>query len=162
MRAARPREDGFSLLELTVSCVIIGILFAAAVPNLRSFREAQRIASAAQEMASWCRAAQARARSENHDIIVEYRKADNVLAVIDDENNNGLTDPGEMVTEHPIGTGLQLASTSFTNDQLVFDSRGRATVGGTVLLQAGTGVQAKQLLIAAGTGHVTIRGHSGS
>jgi Tfp pilus assembly protein FimT len=162
MRPPRQGNAGFSLPELMVGCCIIGLLCAAAVPNLRSYREAQRVAGAAQEVASWCRAAQSRARSENHEVIIEYRTDENVLAVIDDENNNGVADSGEMVTEHPIGAGLQLASTSFTNDQLVFDSHGRATSGGTVLVRGGTHVQAKQLTISSGTGHVSIRGHGDS
>jgi prepilin-type N-terminal cleavage/methylation domain-containing protein len=156
------RNAGFSLTESMVAISIIGLLIAAAVPNLRSYREAQRVAGGAQKMAAVCRAAQAQARSENHDVILEYRPNDNTLAVIDDENNNGSADNGETVIEHPIGDGLQLASTSFTNDQLVFDSHGRATSGGTVLLRGRAGVQPKQLTIASGTGHVSIRGHEGS
>ena len=162
MRSLERREGGFSLTEMMVAISVMGLVVAAAIPNLRSFREAQRIAGAAQQMASLCRAAQAMARSENHHVIVEYRTDDNVLAIIQDENNNGSVDGGERVIEHPVGDGLQLASTSFANDQLIFDSRGRATNGGTVLLQGRTGVQPKRLTIAAGTGHVTIRADNGT
>ena len=160
MGGRKQREAGFSLTEVMVGCSVMGLVLAAAVPNLRSYRESQRVAGATQELAALCRTAQARARSENHDVIVEYRTDDNVLAVIDDENSNGSADNGEMVTEHPVGGGLELASTTFTNDQLVFDSRGRATNGGTVLVQGRDGVQPKRLTIAAGTGHVSIRGTS--
>jgi Tfp pilus assembly protein FimT len=146
------------MLEVMVGCAVVGIVVAAAVPNLRSYRESHRIWSETQQIASICKAAQARARSENHNIVVEYRPASNEYVVIDDENNNLQADAGETVTGHPIRTGLRLASTTFTNDQLVFDRRGRATSGGTILvLGAETDIEPKRVLVAAGTGHVRIR-----
>jgi type IV fimbrial biogenesis protein FimT len=150
---------GFSLMELMVGCVVIGIVLAVAVPNLRSYRESHRIWSESQEIAAICKAAQSRARSENHNIIVEYHPDDNEYVVIDDENNNGQGDADEGVTTHPIGDGLTLSSTTFANDRLVFDARGRATNGGTILLQGEQdGIMPKRVIIAAGTGQVSIRG----
>lgn len=152
-------RDGFSVLEMMVGCVVIGIVLAAAVPNLRSYRESHRIWSESQEIASICKAAQSRARSENHNIIVEYRPGNNEYVVIDDANNNGQGDTGEGVTTHPIANGLTLSATTFADDRLVFDARGRATNGGTVLLQGEqAGIMPKRVVIAAGTGQVSIRG----
>lgn len=158
MTAQFRNRQGFSMLEVMVGCAVVGIVVAAAVPNLRSYRESHRMWSETQQIASICKAAQARARSENHSIVVEYRPVSNEYVVIDDENNNLTADAGETVTTHPIRDGLTLASTTFTNDQLVFDGRGRATSGGTILVQgAQYGIEPKRVLIAAGTGHVRIR-----
>jgi prepilin-type N-terminal cleavage/methylation domain-containing protein len=152
-------RDGFSLLEMMVGCVVIGVVLAASVPNLRSYRESHRIWSESQQIASICKAAQARARSEDHNIIVEYHPDDNEYLVIDDENNNGQADGGEGITTHPVRDGLSLSSTTFTDNRLVFDARGRATTGGTILIQGDrSDIMPKRVVVAAGTGQVRIRG----
>jgi len=152
-------RDGFSLIEMMVGCVVIGIVLAVATPNLRSYRESHRIWSESQTIASICKAAQSKARGENHNIIVEYHPSDNEYVVIDDQNNNGQGDAGEGVTTHPIANGLTLSSTTFADNRLVFDARGRATNGGTVLLLGEQdGIMPKRVVIAAGTGQVSIRG----
>ena len=159
MAARSSKRDGFSLLEVMVGCAVVGIVVAAAVPNMRSYRESHRIWSETQQIASICKAAQARARSENHNVVVEYRPDSNEYVVLDDENNNGQADNGETVTTHPIRDGLTLAYTTFTNDQLIFDNRGRATNGGTILVQGSQyDIEPKRVQIAAGTGQVRIRG----
>ena len=83
--------------------------------------------SETQQIAAICKAAQARARSEDHNVIVEYHPDSNEYLVVNDENDNSVADDGETVTTHPVRAGLMLAWTTFTNNQLVFDSRGRAT-----------------------------------
>ena len=151
-------RDGFTLLEIMVACVIAGIVVAAAVPNVRSYRESHRMWSETQQIAAICKAAQARARSEDHNVIVEYHPDSNEYLVVDDENDNSVADDGETVTTHPVRAGLMLASTTFTNNQLVFDSRGRATSGGTIVVQgARYDIEPKRIVVAAGTGHVRIR-----
>ena len=152
-------RDGFSLMEMMVGCVVIGIVLAAATPNLRSYRESHRIWSESQVIASICKAAQSRARSENHNIIVECHPDDNQYLVIDDENNNSQPDDGEQITTHPIREGLTLSSTTFADNRLVFDARGRATNGGTILLRGDqSDVLPKRVMIAAGTGQIRILG----
>lgn len=148
---------GFTLIELVVGCALVGIVMLAAVPNLRSYRESQRMSMASEQLAAACRSAQARARAENHDVVLECRTDENAWAIVDDENGNGQADDGENVVVQPLGDGLLLSATTFPNDRLVFDSRGRATAGGNVLLRGRSGVRPKQVRVAAGTGHIRIR-----
>jgi Tfp pilus assembly protein FimT len=153
-----PRDErGVSLMELLVGCTVLGVILAASVPNLRSFRESQRISSASQTVAAAARSAQARARSENHNFLVEYRTATNSIAVVDDENNNGAADGGETVTLHAMPSGLTLQSTTFANDRLIFDSHGHATSGGTVVLVGRVGTTGKTVRVSSGTGQVKIQ-----
>ena len=85
-------EQGMTLVEVMVGVVVAGIIMAIAIPNLRSYRESHRIWSQTEQMAAICRAAQSRARSEDHQILIEYQAGENQYLVIDDENNNGLAD----------------------------------------------------------------------
>jgi len=149
------RKDGYSLTELMVGLVVTGIVVAATVPNIRSYRESQRMASASDEIAAAIRTAQARARSQNHDIIVEYRTLTNEFAIIDDENSNGSADAGEQVTVTPVPDGVSLASTTLTSNQILFNNRGRATNGGSITL-SGTHVSDKEIRVSVGTGRVRV------
>jgi Tfp pilus assembly protein FimT len=138
-----------------VGMAVTGIVIAATVPNLRSYRESHRMAAAGDEIASAIRTAQARARSQNHDIIVEYRTNTNEFAIIDDENGNGSADAGEQVTVKPLPSGVSLASTTLTSNQLLFNSRGRATTSGVITL-SGKYVSDKEIRVSAGTGRVKV------
>ena len=149
------RRSGYSLTELMVGLALTGIVVAATVPNLRSYRESQRMAAASDEIASAIRTAQARARSVNHDIIVEYRTSSNEFAVIDDENGNGSADAGEQVTVKPLPSGVTLAATTLTSDQLLFNGRGRATNGGSITL-SGSHVSDREIRVSTGTGRVKV------
>ena len=162
MRARAGSPEGYTLLELLLTCTILGVVLAAAVPNLRSYRESQRMQHAGQQVAAACRTAQSRARSENHSIVIEYRPVDNAFAIVDDENENGQADAGESLTLHPLPEGSTLQATTFTNDRLLFDKRGRVVQGGRVVVAGRDGVQPKTVTIAAGTGQVRVRGGSGS
>lgn len=155
MRRQR-RNAGFTLTELMVGVTLTGIVLAATVPNLRSYRESQRMSAAGDQIASAIRDAQARARSQNHGIIVEYRPDSNEFAVIDDLNNNGSADVGEQVTVSPLPTGVSLASTTLTGDQLMFNGRGRSTNSGSIVL-SGSHVSNREISVSAGTGRVKVK-----
>lgn len=150
------RSAGFSLTELMVGLTLTGIVVAATVPNLRSYRESQRMSSAGDQIASAIREAQARARSQNHEIVLEYRTATNEFAVIDDVNGNGIADGGEQVTVSPLPSGVTLASTTLTGNQLMFNGRGRSINSGSIVL-SGSHVSNREISISAGTGNVKIK-----
>jgi prepilin-type N-terminal cleavage/methylation domain-containing protein len=144
---------GFTLVEAMVGIVIMGILIVAAVPNLVSYRESTRMASACDQVAEACQMARSRARSENHSIIVECRTDE--MAVIEDVNDNGIADGGEAVQTYALPSGITLSSTTFTNDQLVFNGRGQAVTGGSVTV-AGCHSSTSSVRVSAGTGFVKV------
>ena len=150
------RDAGFSLTELMVGIVIIGIVVAATIPNFASYRETQRMSTACDRLATACREARSRARSRNHQIVLEYRTDTNEVAFIDDANDNGLADAGEEVEVYPLPDGITMASTTFTNDQLIFTGRGRAVAGGSITLDAGDHVTGRRVRVSTGTGEVRI------
>ena len=155
MRKSR-RRAGFFLPELMVGVVVIGIVLAASIPNFRSYRENQRMASACDRLASACRDGRSRARSRNHQVVLEYRTDSNELAIIDDANDNGVADVGEAVEVYPLPAGVTMTSTTLTNNQLIFNGRGRALSGGSITLSAGEHVEGKLVRISTGTGEVRV------
>lgn len=158
---ARRAPAGFTVVELMVTCVIVGILAVAAVPNMHSYQESHRLWSQGEQLAAIARTAQSRARSQNHNVLVDYRRTDNVIAVVDDTNNNGVEDAGETESLHPVQSGLSLEATTFTSDLLVFDTHGRAVSAGVITLcGSGDSPQRNQVRIAAGTGIARVEAYT--
>ena len=152
----RCNRRGFSLPELMVGVVIIGIVLAASIPNFSSYRESQRMATACDRLAAACREGRARARARNHQIVLDYRTDANEMAFIDDANDNGIADLGEAVEVYALPEGVIMSATTFTNDQLIFTGRGRAVGGGSVTLTAGQRVDPRRVRVSAGTGEVRV------
>ena len=151
---------GFTVTELMVGVTIIGIIIAAAVPNLRSYRESQRMSSACDRISAMCRAARATARSQNHQVIVSYDTSTHEVVVHEDANDDGIVDAGEAVDTFAMPTGVFLDSSTFTNDALVFNGRGRCVEGGSIIVDGLHHVDQKRIRVSAGTGHVRILGVS--
>ncbi len=156
----KPHMDvrGFTTTELMVGLVIVGILVAAAVPNLRSYRESQRMSSACDRIAAMCRAARATARSQNHQVIISYDMANEEVVLHEDTDDDGVVDAGENVDRFPMPSGVFLNSSTFTNNAVVFNSRGRCVEGGSVIVEGHNQVEPKRIRISAGTGQVKILG----
>jgi type IV fimbrial biogenesis protein FimT len=156
MGARHCHERGFTLIEAMVGVVIIGILAIATVPNLRSYRESQRMSAACDRIAAACREARSQARAQNHNIIVSYDVGANQFTVIQDANDNGVADGDETVDTWPLPDGVTLGSTTFTNNQLVFNGRGLAVNGGSVTVNGHPHVDPLRVRISSGTGQVKI------
>lgn len=151
------RQAGLTMVELVVTITVGGIVIAAAVPNIRSYQESQRVNRASEAISVACREARAKARAQNHSVIVEYRVDEGQVVVIEDVDNDGVVDNDEIEVVRELGVGASLASTTFASNRLVFDSRGNAVNGGSVFVQGREGTMPKRVRILAGTGHVSIQ-----
>ena len=150
------RQAGFTMVELVVTITVGGIIIAASVPNIRSYQESQRLNRASEAIAVACRDARAKARAQNHSVIVEYRVDEGQIVVIEDVDSDGVIDDDETEVVRDVGHGTSLTSTTFASNRLVFDSRGTAVNGGSVFVQGPEGTMPKRVRIMAGTGNVSI------
>jgi prepilin-type N-terminal cleavage/methylation domain-containing protein len=95
---------GFSLPELLLVIVIVGIMAGFAAPriNLAKFR----LDGAVREVASYIVASKSKALLKQYDVVLLFDEPGNVIRILTDENNNGATDPGETIRTVEFGDGV--------------------------------------------------------
>lgn len=99
MKVQRPhvlrRDDGFTITEILVVVALIGIVTALAIPRIDTTR--YRIDSGMRQFNITLMAAQRRAVSAGHDVVIMFDLANNSLRVFEDADNDGNVDSGERV-----------------------------------------------------------------
>ena len=118
--SAKHAASGYTLVEMIVVMVIVGILSAIAAPGWLSFMNSRRANAARDQVAQVLRQAQAQARSTKSDQIVSFNpaaKPPTITALgITQQIGNDQTDPG--------GVTLQAKNGGADITQIKFDSNG--------------------------------------
>ena len=150
LQRSGPRPtSGFTVIEVVIVAVLIGLIAVIALPNIDFSR--YRIDAAMRAVAAGLQAAQRRAVSRQHDVVVSFDIANQVITLHEDANNNQEQDPGELVRAIPMGDQVAIAQGSapahplgggpitFTRDvgglvAVTFHRNGSASEAGAVYL----------------------------
>lgn len=128
---------GFSLIELTLVTVIVGIVAAMAVPRYADALARYRADAAAQRIVVNLERAQTLAQSSSRDVTVWFRVNLEILEITDRAG----TYDGELEYQTQLGEDpyhCDLLSADFGgNHYLVFDGYGQPNSGGTATLEVG-------------------------
>lgn len=105
-------RQGYSLTEVMVGVVVVGLLAVATVPNIGSYLRSQGAASGAEQLSAHMRLARSRAILEGNDYVVQFLEGSRYVILDDDgggdgvpgsadydaaNRSNGVADDGERV-----------------------------------------------------------------
>ncbi len=140
---SRSQEAGFTLIELSVAMVLLGILMATAAPAWNTYQANQQRVSASQEVVSVLRAAQIRATAEETTYRVNVDATANTLTVF---RFDGSTYIQRSISKLE-GDALLLQQVAFTDkngastSSAYFYARGTASPGKVVVALEGRSKQ---------------------
>ena len=134
----RSAEHGFSLIEMIIVFVIIGIVSSIAIPAFSSWKEKQSVRSSSQSLLSHMKQARIQAMAENRSVSISFTSTSYTY----DANLSGSCGQcsAQVVTLGQFSGKLSLSPTTTRT----FTSRGTANAG-TVTLTAGSESQAISL-----------------
>lgn len=103
-RRARPRVSGFSLIEMLIVLVVIGLLVGITAPKIDVVK--YRLEAGMQGVGMTLLAAERQAITQQHDVVVTFDVPNGAIHIFDDANNNGLKDAGERERGMTLGEGV--------------------------------------------------------
>ena len=145
-------KKGFTLIELIVVFVIIGIMALLLVPNIGAWLPSYRLRSATRDIASTFRGAQMRAISECIAYQVSFNFAETSVT-----NNTGYVIVGTADVKR-LPPGITIVSNTLQNFRVTFntDATLDTAIPGSITLQNTKGAQ-RTISLLSGTGKVTIQ-----
>ena len=152
----RNREAGFSVIELMVVVVIMGIVLAASIPALRQHTETINLTKGSREVESSLKLARTRAVSTNNSVVVVFDTDASTYSLFEDVDDDGTQDAGETGSgpfEAP--NKIVIESVSFARNTVTFTPNGAASETGSVVL-LNTKNLAQRIDLTAATGLVYV------
>lgn len=141
------KEKGFTLLELMIVIMLIGVIAAIALPGFQGWMIKNRLNGAARQVMTELMETRSKAVSRNNRFRVFFIN-DHQYTILDDRNNNNTVDTGEPTLTRDIHADyFDVHFTATANP--IFYPRGTA-FGTTVTLRNGAGGEKRVTVSTAG------------
>ena len=128
-------SSGFTLIELIIAMAVFAILAAIAIPNYIGWLPKRHLQSSAVAVQAAINLAKITAIRENTDVVLTFDPANESYLAFIDTDEDGSQDTGERTIRNKrMSPGINLQSTTLTDDKLTFNSRGLADAGGDITL----------------------------
>jgi len=118
-------KKGFTLLEITVTLAILGIISAISIPSYYSWLPKHRLQTSVRKIYDDLNMARSRAVRTNTDIGIEFNISNDTYRVFVDTNNNQIFDEGEtVISTGTLENDVDITDSTFTSNTYGFNSRG--------------------------------------
>jgi type IV fimbrial biogenesis protein FimT len=156
MRKISRTAKGFTLTELMITILIIGIIAALSVPGFARFVHTWKLAGDADYFAAALRTARAAAVTKNISTVFAFDKNDGTFFYFEDNDRDGNLDESEYRSAtYRLEAGIVFAAHTLSNPTLTFGSMGNTRESGSVTLR-NTDNRTKTIRIFGGTGNVLV------
>lgn len=151
------RHTGFTLMELVIVVVVIGIIAGMAVPSFLSYLPKQRVKATARDMVSELRLARSQSISERQAYGVTIDLSKQSFTYFADADGDGTLSAGDStITADTVSTDVKITTCTFTNNTVVFGSTGSASSSGDLQVVSSDGQVIMSINVLASTGRVRL------
>jgi type II secretion system protein H len=153
------RKTGFTLIELVITAVVVGLIAALAVPSFYRSMQKLKLNAATREIVSDLRWARSKAIATRKQVGINLDFANKQYSVFFDTDNPGNFD-FDAAKDSTVKTGdlsgLGTGNTTLTDSTVIFMPNGRSNRSGQITCNSRTGSFSHTVDILASTGRVKI------
>ena len=156
MNSSRRTYEGFTLTELMITILILGLVAALAMPTYGRFMQDWKLSGEADQFASALRTARSSAVMKNIDAVFTFDMDNNTYFYFEDDNRNGVRDHGEYRSDvFRLYNGIVIAGHTLSSRTLTFGRMGNTRESGSITLRNANN-NIRTVRIFGGTGNITI------
>jgi len=155
----RRLERGFTLMEMMIVVVVIGLISAMAVPSFLSYMPKLKVKTTARDIVSQLRLARSKSVSERRPYGVQFDVAKNCYTVFADTDNPAgmtFTVADSTIQVDTLEADVSLNSCTYANNCVIFNSTGAASTSGEIKVVTSDGSILMSINTLASTGRVRL------
>lgn len=153
------RIAGFTMMEMVIVVVILGVIAALAIPSFLSYMPKLRAKAEARDIVSQLRLARSKAVAERRPYGVSFDLESKTVQLFGDTDNPSaqlFSVSDSLVECDTVGSDVSLVSCTFANSCVVFNSTGAASTSGDLQVVTSDGSILMAINVLASTGRVRL------
>ena len=154
----RDEEKGFTLMEVVIVAVVVGVMAALAVPSFLNYSSKLEAKSTARDIISTLRMARSKAISERVRYGVYFDAGNRRYTYFKEKSGNEQYDAGtdSLISQITLDRDVNYGGNSFANTTVVFRTDGSASTSGDMQILPASGGFTYNINVLASTGRVKL------